>query len=239
MGCGMKPVPQVPHQALVAQLESETVALIRLVDADGDDDDNGHPKAYCAGVFIAPTVIVTAEHCVNFLGLTPLQKLARELDIDDGKPSAIGWTARYQTQDTVGDRYFRGTVIADERETELAAIRIDPSNPYGHAAKIGLGEIEDGDRVEFVGHPLGYLWSYGEGIVSSTHADKRNPTGNVLSVVQVMGAMTYGNSGGPLFDSYGRVIGIASYLDKRYPGVGFFIHRDNLLTLVHKIAEGR
>lgn len=76
---------------------------------------------------------------------------------------------------------------------------------------------EPGDRVSVIGHPLGHRWSQTQGIVS--RIDDRG-------IIQVDAAINRGNSGGPLFDRYGFLLGTVSSFSSPSPmgtwsGIGF------------------
>ena len=68
-------------------------------------------------------------------------------------------------------------------------------------------EIEDGLEVFAVGHPMGMVWTISKGIVSSTNRYSRHP---YIKSVQTDAAINKGNSGGPLFNSRGEVVGITN-----------------------------
>lgn len=222
-----------PSRQLAAELEADTVALVRT-------DKNDKPGMYCAGVFVSPTVVLTASHCVEWLALTPEQIVAHLLGLadDDEKPNPVGKQAAFSTQvDYIAGRHWTGNVIGYDRNVDLGALQIDApvlEHPY---ARLGLGDIYAGDRVEVVGHPGGYTWSYVEGVVSSVRMREPNGHGIEMATIQVDGAFSHGNSGGGLFNESGELIGIASYIDNNTNGMGFFVHRDAIRTFLNSLRK--
>jgi S1-C subfamily serine protease len=232
LGCGVRPSPELPHRALAAQLAAETVALVRLYNADGVENESGTPHIYCAGVFVSKTVIVTAEHCVAFLGMSPDRLALHEADEDSELPhwNPIGQRARYSLQGDSG--YFNGVVLADDPDDDLGAIRVSQASPHAYA-RLSVGAIEPGDRLELVGHPAGYGWSYAEGLVSATRFDLTNVHGYPMLTLQISGPMSPGCSGSGAFDIFGRLVGIGSYINNRANTTGFYVHRDAVRQFLH------
>ena len=108
---------------------------------------------------------------------------------------------------------FNGTwmpitgVIAQDELKDLAVINVDPRNQYLQQSRLGSGEyISSGDPVVAIGNPLGLEYSVTEGIISEV---RTTPEG--LRLIQTDAAVSPGNSGGPLFDQDGEVIGVVSF----------------------------
>lgn len=189
---------------------------------------------YCGGVFVSPTVILTASHCVAWLGLDPLATLLHALGLasDDEKPNPIGKQALFSLEpDYLAGRYHTSSVIGFDRDNDLGALRIDDA--FAHPfVRLSNADIYAGDKVEVVGHPGGYTWSYVEGVVSSVRMKELNGHGVEMATIQVNGAFSHGNSGGGLFNASGELIGIASYIDGGASGMGFFVHRDAIRSFL-------
>ena len=108
---------------------------------------------------------------------------------------------------------FNGTwmpitgVVASDELKDLAVINVDPRNQYLQQSRLGAGEsMSSGDPVVAIGNPLGLEYSVTEGIVSEI---RTTPEG--LTLIQTDAAVSPGNSGGPLFDQNGEVIGVVSF----------------------------
>ena len=108
---------------------------------------------------------------------------------------------------------FNGTwmpitgVVAQDELKDLAVINVDPGNQHLQQSRLGSGEyISSGDPVVAIGNPLGLEHSVTEGIISEV---RTTPEG--LRLIQTDAAVSPGNSGGPLFDQNGEVIGVVSF----------------------------
>jgi S1-C subfamily serine protease len=104
-----------------------------------------------------------------------------------------------------------GTVVGADNTSDVALIKVDPSK-VGTLDPIPLGDsntVQPGEPVVAIGNPLGYDFSITEGIVSATSRNLQSPNGSTISNgIQTDAAINEGNSGGPLIDNSGKVIGI-------------------------------
>ncbi len=104
----------------------------------------------------------------------------------------------------------KGQLVGVDTGSDVAVIKVDPSGltlnplPLGDSAKVIVGE-----SVVAIGNPLGYDFSITAGIVSATGRSLQAPNGQTIpNGIQTDAAINQGNSGGPLIDSSGKVIGI-------------------------------
>ena len=106
---------------------------------------------------------------------------------------------------TNGDEYTARVVGADARD-DLALIKIEPKQPLT-VAPLGDSEaVRPGDWVMAMGNPLGFEYSVTVGVVSGK--GRSLPENNFGDFIQTDAAIYPGNSGGPLFDLAGEVVGI-------------------------------
>ena len=112
------------------------------------------------------------------------------------------------------------------RMADVALIRLEnvPSDP--HPAVIGNSDsTRIGEEIFVVGAPMGLPYSLSRGIISGRHAEERlTRDGNILEFFQTDAAINTGNSGGPMFNYKGEVIGIVSSILTRsggFEGIGF------------------
>lgn len=123
-------------------------------------------------------------------------------------------------------RELDATVVGADRFTDLAVLKINAGNLI--AAEWGDSEsLELGDMVWALGSPFGLSRSITFGIVSAKHRSSASgiPTASVYQeYLQTDAAVNPGNSGGPLVDIEGRVVGInTAILGSSYRGVSFAI----------------
>jgi S1-C subfamily serine protease len=121
-----------------------------------------------------------------------------------------------------GSRVVRGEVVGTDERTDLAVVRADA----GDLPALALSErrLRVGELVLAIGNPLGFERSVSVGVVSALHRNLGGPRGAVLEgLVQTDAAVNPGNSGGPLLDARGAVVGIATAMLPWASGIGFAV----------------
>ncbi len=118
-------------------------------------------------------------------------------------------------------REFKAKIIGSDRRTDVALVKIDGSNlprlTMGDSSKLRVGEW-----VIAIGSPFGLENTVTAGIVSANSRD----TGDYLPLIQTDVAVNPGNSGGPLINMRGEVVGINSQIYSRsggYMGISFAV----------------
>lgn len=133
----------------------------------------------------------------------------------------------FQDRDRVEARIVGWDVFDD-----VGVIRVDPSShaltplPLGDSSSVAVGE-----PVAAIGSPFGNENSLAVGVVSATQRSIESLTSdyNLVDAIQVDAPINHGNSGGPLFDAEGRVIGINAQIRSNSgnaEGVGFAVPID-------------
>jgi S1-C subfamily serine protease len=127
-----------------------------------------------------------------------------------------------------GDR-ITATIVGWDIYDDVALLRVDPA--AHRLAPVPLGDsaqVRAGDPVAAMGSPFGNEDSIAVGVVSAVHRSIASLTSayKVVDAIQTDAPITHGNSGGPLFDARGRVIGVNAQIRSdtgESQGVGFAV----------------
>ncbi len=105
-------------------------------------------------------------------------------------------------------REFNAQLIGEDPATDIAIVQINAENL--RAVRFGNSdELQVGQLAIAIGNPYGFQYSVTAGVVSALGRTLRSESGRLIDdVIQTDAALNPGNSGGPLMDSHGRVIGV-------------------------------
>jgi serine protease Do len=122
-------------------------------------------------------------------------------------------------------REFTAKVIGSDKRTDIALIKIDAKNLT--ALDLAPKDVKRGEWVIAIGSPFGFENSVSAGVVSGVH--RALPNGQMVPFIQTDVAVNPGNSGGPLLNAAGQVVGVNSQIYSRsggYMGLSFAIPAD-------------
>ena len=135
-------------------------------------------------------------------------------------------------------RSFRGEVVGADPAIDVALVRIQadgalPEAPLGNSDSLRVGEW-----VCAIGNPLGYVHSVTVGVVSFIGRKLFDPS--LDDYIQTDAAINFGNSGGPLINVAGEVVGINSALSSRASNIGFAVPINQAVAVLPQLkARGR
>jgi serine protease Do len=135
-------------------------------------------------------------------------------------------------------RTFRGEVIGTDPAIDVALLKIEgarnlPEAPLGNSDQLRVGEW-----VCAIGNPLGYVHSVTVGVVS--FIGRKIFDNSLDDYIQTDAAINFGNSGGPLINARGEVIGINSAISSRASSIGFAVPINQAVSILPQLkAHGR
>jgi S1-C subfamily serine protease len=205
----------VYSRAVVSVVEMVGPTVVSLAAASRRQDARGRGVGAGSGVIIAPDgYVLTNSHVVHGAA-------ALEATLTDG-------------------RSLEASVVGDDPTTDLAVIRLEasglPAARLGRSASLRVGQL-----VIAIGNPLGFQSTVSAGVVSALGRSLRSRTGRLIDdIIQTDVALNPGNSGGPLVDSRGRVVGINTAIIAMAQGISFAIPVDTARWVVGELlAHGR
>ncbi|MGZ7022954.1 MAG: S1C family serine protease, partial [Ilumatobacteraceae bacterium] len=139
----------------------------------------------------------------------------------------------------------KATVLGSDNATDIAVLKIDPTGLTLHPLKLGSSaSVGIGDAVAAIGDPFSYERSISTGIISGVDRTIEAPNGFTVShALQTDAALNPGNSGGPLLDSQGRVIGVVDQIATdgadQSSGVGFAVPLDLVSRELSSLINGQ
>jgi putative serine protease PepD len=208
-----------PSATQIYQRDSTGVVAIKVITPEGEDEGTGI-------VLNEKGLILTNDHVV---------KNATSITIDASGSSKITRSAK---------------LVGEEANKDLALISVDPSGLGLKALTLtSSSSAQVGDAVYAIGNPYGLEETLTRGIVSALGREIEAPDGaKITGAIQTDAALDPGNSGGPLLNEEGQVIGVnsqiasdASTADGSQPGstgVGFAISSNTVAQAVKKIEAG-
>lgn len=208
-----------PSATQVYQRDASGVVLIKAVTADGGDSGTGI-------VLNDEGLILTNNHVIS---------AGTSISVSPGKSPGVTRAA---------------SVVGTDSDNDLALIKVDPTGLGLQPLKlVSSSSVQVGDPVYALGNPYGLDETLTKGIVSALEREISAPDGaSIKGVIQTDAPLNPGNSGGPLLDAQGEVIGVNSQIasdaarsEGSQPGstgVGFAISSNTVSEVIKTIESG-
>lgn len=142
------------------------------------------------------------------------------------------------------DKAIDAKVMGTDPNSDLAVLKVDPDDHDLTPLELGTAKgLKVGDPVVAIGNPFGLDRTLTTGVVSALARKIQGLNGfSINNVIQTDAAINKGNSGGPLLDAQGRVIGVNSQIQTESGGnvgIGFAVPVDKVKQVLPDLEEGR
>ncbi|MFO1122720.1 MAG: trypsin-like peptidase domain-containing protein [Hyphomicrobiales bacterium] len=200
-------------------LDAYSTAVMRAVDRAGPavvhiaTQRNGGPGGTGSGLVVASDgLILTNSHVVSGAGFI-------EVAMADGQRSSA-------------------RLLGEDPHSDIAVLRTDDQLAAPALNLFDSKSIRVGQLAIAIGNPLGFEKTVTTGVVSAVGRSLRASTGRLIDdVIQTDAALNPGNSGGPLVDSHGRVMGINTAVIRGAQGICFSVASNTALNVLTQILQ--
>src|SRR6266849_439657 len=138
---------------------------------------------------------------------------------------------------------YKAQILVRDRADDLALIKIEPKKKLPHLNLGDSDRLQVGQKVLAIGNPFGFDGTLTVGVVSTLGRDIRSENNQSMEgMIQTDAAINSGNSGGPLLDSQGNVIGINTAIygpNGGNVGIGFAMPINRAKTMLDDYRAGR
>jgi len=137
---------------------------------------------------------------------------------------------------------YNARVVGTDASTDLAVLDVDAPSSVLYPLTLGdSSKVQVGDNVVAIGAPFGLAETVTAGIVSALHRQMTSPNNFTIDdSIQTDAAINHGNSGGPLLDAQGHVIGVNAQIESDSggnDGVGFAIPSNTVKSIASQLIS--
>lgn len=227
-GCS---VSQSPIKT-IDQVERQSVALLETT------NDPAKPyQIYCGAVWIGPTKLLTARHCITDVIKGDLHYL---LGVKPDWQQLPGNFIPFVNYNDDLKSYHWAMIVAYDSTNDLALLEVvDGQHSFAPLTK---SNGVRGEEIHIIGHTQRLPFNYFPGIVSAPSRDMSSYfEGEPTIVMHITAPIGPGNSGGGAFNEGGELIGICSFISTSIPMASFFVGPREIRKFLHdnQVEPGR
>jgi len=132
---------------------------------------------------------------------------------------------------------FDADLVSFQRTEDLALLRIRGGGDFPTVRLGTSSDLLEAERVVAIGNPYGQTHTVSKGIISGLHRDVRVPDQSLVftDLIQTDASINFGNSGGPLLNIRGELIGINTAMNSQAENIGFAIPVDRVKDVLNDI----
>lgn len=221
-------------------LDTALRATVALIHNRTETSADQTAQVFCSGFFVSDRLMVSALHCLQQLRVVRIGDMTIQLPTRQNPVGDVVQFVRYGDIDMLNRRFINDVL------NEARVMYVDPGNDVailelqeGTASSdvfltLQVGNLQVAQRVYLMGHPLELVWSIVDGIIS------RNVISNgQLVAIQASIPLVGGFSGGPLLNSHGRVIGLASSYIGNMHHLSLFIPSRQIANAIFRYGLNR
>jgi putative serine protease PepD len=139
---------------------------------------------------------------------------------------------------------YSAKVVGSDPSTDLAVLKVDAPSSKLHPLALGNSDnLQVGDGVVAIGSPFGLEETVTTGIVSALNRDISGANNfTITGAIQTDAAINHGNSGGPLLNMAGQVVGVNTQIESESggnDGVGFAVPSNTIKSVVSRLVSGQ
>jgi putative serine protease PepD len=133
------------------------------------------------------------------------------------------------------------TIVGTDPSTDIAVLKVNPSSQLTPLSFASDGSLEVGNAVMAIGSPFGLEGTLTTGVISALGREIESPNGfTIENAVQTDAALNHGNSGGPVLDMQGRVVGVAAQIRSDSggsDGIGYAVPGDTAQRVAQELIR--
>ena len=212
---------------VVALLERANRVAARKTNSGqgGEDAGNKNAESVFESAWRSVVVVFASDSQGGGVVVNTPNQVATNCHVVDESPNSIR-VYKGENRRAVRDKSYSAEIVAGDRERDVCILSVP--GLWGIPASIRTaGELEIGEAVYAVGTPKGFDFSISNGIVSQL----REGEDGKAPLIQTSAAISPGSSGGGLFDSQGRLVGLTTWKIREGENLNFAIPVDWALEL--------